>query len=116
MPHDDIQHGAFFLGLEMSSPITRTHPTIDKNLKLLIQKHGVSIRKLASEIGMNHSCIWEWVRGLRRPNVDWRLKAIADYFDVEVGELLFEDLEEKKPRQFGVIDPSQVKHWSEVEE
>lgn len=38
---------------------------------------------------MSRVSVWEWVKGRSVPKLTWRLKAVADYFEVSMDELLF---------------------------
>ena len=61
-------------------------------LRTLRKKHGLSYRKLASELGVAHSHIAGIEAGSHKPSADLVLK-IAKFFQVSTDQLMDDDLE-----------------------
>lgn len=63
-------------------------------LKLLLKEHGMSMYRLAKEIGVNKQTVIFWCNGTNEPKISY-LKKIALYFDVSADYLL--DINLKNP-------------------
>jgi transcriptional regulator with XRE-family HTH domain len=61
-------------------------------LRTLRERHGLTVRKLAEEFGVEHSHISRIENGTKRPSSDLILK-IARYFDVTTDQLMKDELE-----------------------
>ena len=62
----------------------------------LCAKKGISCKRAAVEIGLSNSIAAKWKRTGATPNGE-TLNKIAAYFDVPVGYLLGEEIEESSP-------------------
>lgn len=63
-----------------------------EKLRALRKKHGLSYRKLASELGVAHSHIAGIEAGSHKPSADLVLK-IAKFFQVSTDQLMDDELE-----------------------
>ena len=64
-----------------------------KELSKLRSKKGVSLQKLADDVGVSKTHIWQLEKGVSKdPSLDI-VKKIADYFNVSMESLLSEDTE-----------------------
>jgi transcriptional regulator with XRE-family HTH domain len=59
-----------------------------KKLQSLLEKRGLKPAGFAREIGISHVAVGNWLKGAV-PKSD-KLRAIAEFFDVPIGDLLFE--------------------------
>jgi len=64
-----------------------------ENFMRLLQKHGISALKLAKELGIPKSVVYEWRSGQRLPSAE-NLAKLSRYFGVTREELLGEPLPE----------------------
>jgi transcriptional regulator with XRE-family HTH domain len=60
----------------------------DKRLKLLLEKHDLSVAKLARETGIPKSTIQSWL-AKSQPSV-YHLDKVAAYFKMTIDELVFD--------------------------
>ena len=58
-----------------------------KNLKELVESKHISLRKLETELNINHTTLSRWLNAKTLPNADY-LYIIADYFNCSVDYLL----------------------------
>lgn len=58
-----------------------------ERFKQLLEKHNVTAYRVGKETGIASSVFSEWKSGKSKPKVD-KLKKIADYFGVDINELL----------------------------
>ena len=63
-------------------------------LKQLRKEKKISQYKLAEDLCVSRSVIAKWETGLVNPS-DYQLKMIANYFEIEKDELIFEPASEK---------------------
>ncbi len=64
-----------------------------EKLRLLREKHGMSLRQLAPKLGFSvHGYIAQIERGERKPSADLVVK-IARLFDVSADQLMMDELE-----------------------
>lgn len=69
-----------------------------KTLESLIEKHNMSVRQFAQEIGVSPKTAQEWVgKEGRFPSNPESLKKIANLFDITIHELIYG---EPDPREF----------------
>jgi len=59
---------------------------------MLRERHGLRVRKLAEDLGVEHSHISRIERGTKRPSADLILK-MARYFEVTTDQLMKDELE-----------------------
>lgn len=62
-------------------------------IKVLCKKHNISVSELESKLEFSRGSICKW--DVNVPSIS-KVKAVADYFDVTVDELLKESEGEKK--------------------
>lgn len=60
---------------------------IAERLQSLIQEEGITINKLATDLGISNSVVYYWVQGKTTPNADYII-AISDYFNICADYLL----------------------------
>jgi len=65
-------------------------------LESLLKKHHLSVRKFANEIKVSPKTVGEWIgKNGRFPNSPLIIKKIADYFNVSVYSLLYDEEDPK---------------------
>ena len=68
---------------------------LHKNLKILLDKRGITPSQLSRATKVPNSTIQNWLAGLEPRNL-LQLKKVADYFDVSVDLLLYGSKKESK--------------------
>ena len=66
-----------------------------EKLRILRKKHGLTIRKLGSMLGVHHSFITQLEKGKKTPSAVMLIK-IADVFQVSLDRLMRDELELKE--------------------
>lgn len=64
----------------------------------LLKKHDISPIKLAKQINVPKSIVYEWKSGIREPGVDNLLK-LSDYFGVSVPSLMGHESSSGEPEE-----------------
>jgi transcriptional regulator with XRE-family HTH domain len=64
-----------------------TNISFAKNFKELLDSKQISLRKLETELNINHTTLSRWLNGKTMPNADY-LCIIADYFNCSIDFLL----------------------------
>lgn len=73
-----------------------------KELTVLRAKKKISLQKLAEEVGVSKTHIWQLEKGVSKdPSLDI-VKRIADYFNVSIQSLLSEDIESSNANPLSV--------------
>ncbi len=67
-------------------------------LQELLDRHGLSITKLAKETGVPKQTISNWLSGMNPKNMS-QIKQVANYFKVSIDYLVFADQKTALPRQ-----------------
>lgn len=60
---------------------------IAERLQSLLQEEGITVNKLATDLGISNSVVYYWVQGKTTPNADYII-AISDYFNICTDYLL----------------------------
>ena len=63
-----------------------------EKLATLRQQHGLTIRQLGVELGVNHTFISQLEKNRRKPNAEMILK-ISLFFEMSTDQLMRDDLE-----------------------
>lgn len=64
-----------------------------QNLMYLRKAHKMSQADLGKLVGKSYNAIWKWEQGLAEPRI-YEVGFLAEYFDVPVEVLLFDDIAE----------------------
>lgn len=73
-----------------------TNKLLSKNIKLLRKKYGISQSQLCKDLGISLSTLQSWEYNTRNCNNINILVKMADYFNVNIEDLAFnENLKEK---------------------
>ncbi len=72
--------------------------SLEKNLKILIQKKGIKIKTLASIVQISEPTIKGWISGKQVRNIN-QLKRLTDYFNITIDEIYFGIKENKNTFQ-----------------
>ena len=64
----------------------------------LLEENGISPLRLAKEIGVPKSIVYEWKNGIREPSAD-NLKKLSSYFGLSVSSVLGIDEPDKKEQE-----------------
>lgn len=62
-----------------------------EKLRLLRERHGMTQRKLASELGVSYAYIHKLETGQRKPNIEFALK-LAKLFAVTIDQLVNDEI------------------------
>lgn len=68
-----------------------------KNLKYYIEQSGKDRRQLADIWGFPYSTVTEWINGRKYPRID-RIEVVANYFGIQMSDLIEEKLTEEKEK------------------
>ncbi len=68
-----------------------------KNLKYYIEQSGKDRRQLADIWGFPYSTVTEWINGRKYPRID-RIEIVANYFGIQMSDLIEEKLTEEKEK------------------
>lgn len=63
-----------------------------KKFEALLKSHNTTVYRVSKETGIAQSTFSDWKRGRSTPKAD-KLKKIADYFGIDIGELLSQSSE-----------------------
>lgn len=92
----------------------------NNNIKMLMQKHGLTIEELADELGVSISTINRLLMGTRIDPRLSTLRPLAKFFDVSIEELMGERPLNIKLKDAGPFDSKQaliqvpIIHWEQV--
>ncbi len=64
----------------------------------LLEENGISPLRLAKEIGVPKSIVYEWKNGIREPSAD-NLKKLSSYFGLSVSSVLGIDEPDEKEQE-----------------
>ncbi|MCX6111907.1 MAG: helix-turn-helix transcriptional regulator [Proteobacteria bacterium] len=68
--------------------------TFGEILEMLLEKNHLSVRKFSTEIKVSPKTVGEWIgKNGRFPNSPSIIKRIADYFNISVHELLYDEID-----------------------
>lgn len=83
----------------MASEKTKKETVLTKNLQKYLGLNNATQKDVAHSIGVTTGTFNDWVKGRAVPRMD-KIQKLADYFDIEVSDLLEEhSLETKRYRQ-----------------
>ena len=74
--------------------------TVLDRIKFLADKRGVSVSKVATDLGFSENLFYQWKKS--SPKSD-RLEAVADYFNVSVDYLLGREEQSSLAEKYGVF-------------
>lgn len=69
---------------------------LKKQLELLLEKYDINASQLSRKTGVPRQTIANWLSAQKPKNVD-QLKLVADHFGITIDELLYGELQNKKP-------------------
>lgn len=59
-----------------------------KRFEALLKYHNATVYRVSKETGIAQSTFSDWKRGRSTPKAD-KLKKIADYFDIDIGDMMY---------------------------
>lgn len=62
-----------------------------ENLKKLMDSNGITVKRMAKEIGVGQQSVYKWLHGTSLPNID-NLIILADILKTSLDELLIKDV------------------------
>ena len=63
----------------------------NNNVKYLRERNGIPQSKLAADLRIDQSTLAKWENGTRQITLEWAIK-LSNYFNIEVGTFIAEDL------------------------
>lgn len=75
---------------------------IGERIRVLRRKRGVTQGQLGDALGISGSAVGNYERGLREPDLD-TIEAIADFFDVSIGDLMGSDVHDSVHEKLDAI-------------
>ena len=61
---------------------------LDKQIKRLLVKRGITFARLGRETGISPKTIYQWTNGQKPRNIE-QVKKVANYFEVSMDQLVF---------------------------
>ena len=75
-----------------------------KNFEALLKSHNTTVYRVSKEVGIAQSTLSDWKRGRSVPKAD-KLKKIADYFEIDIGDLLSQSAQSSFEQTHGKRSP-----------